>query len=205
MLPEDDFLLPSDVAADALSEYESPKSLEDSPLRAWERAGRALNDPTQGMDYQDWTCYYVKDDKKIYLEAMTTGVKITLATVPYVREVSFAFNQNMQWNLVYKTGDGKVTFTWYNALTETHYTQEYYDRLITPKLTLDDSRAISSSNNDVILTYLRAGNLCIRKQRERFANEKILMSGFDKSNSILRFGMTKSKRLQWLMRKRVLV
>src|SRR6056297_2820812 len=70
-----------------------PDGLVTSPLKDYELGGRALNDPSEGLQVQVWTCYVDGDD--IMIQAGDSAPEV-LFTAAGTTEVALAFDQNMR-------------------------------------------------------------------------------------------------------------
>lgn len=85
---------------------------------------------------------------------------------------------------------------WYDSTVSGFTTTSFGSSVISPKVSLDDKRPKQSAIADVILTYVKNGNLYYRQQRDRFTVEYLLDdSGI--INRIKKFGMNNKLRLQW--------
>jgi hypothetical protein len=190
--------IPSNLLSNNRPEFPllSPDSRQRiNPLRDWERGGVALNDPSQGHDVRDWVCWsdgltvWVAPDPELTpIVAVQTGADIS--------EVSLAFDQNMQPNVVYV--DGGVTKLWWYDTLAAGMTTTSYPGYKTPMLTLDDKRDIATQTgaNDIIFAYVREGLLCWRQQRERYAVERVLGAVPAPNTRIIGMGMSTGNRLQ---------
>lgn len=174
----------------------TPDNLERvDPRRDWERGGVALSDPTQGLNVRNWT-------------AWTDGIAIFVAPYPEqtpavqvqtgvdITEVSLAFDQNMQPNVVY-VDDGLCKLWWYDS-TIPGMTTTSFPGYRTPMLTLDDKRdrATNNGQNDIIFAYVRDGLLCWRQQRDRYTIERVLGALPNAATRIVGMGMAENNRLQ---------
>ncbi len=167
-----------------------PRDVDKVPLEAYERGGIAINNASQGLDYQDWVA--VCDGSTIdimaqngeRLDGFLTGVNIT--------EIDLAFDQNMTPSIAY-VEDGLAKFYWYD-LTVGDYTTIELPDAVTPRCTLDDHVVKGSSEfNDVVLFYVRNYSVYYRKLRQRYRTEYLMGTGV---RSINKIGMGVNRRFQ---------
>lgn len=177
--------------------YLPPTTLNKNLLEYYELGGIAIQDPSMGLQYQAWKCYYNSDSNQVRLLAGTTGVDTLLFTLAGIVEISFCFDQNMRWSVVYKLESGDVEFRWFDSSEGDYVITVYPDTYLSPKLTLDDKRPLQSGSSDMILTYIRSDNLYMREQRDRFLVEYLLYEDLPAGAYIRNFGMNSVLRLQW--------
>lgn len=159
----------------------------------YEDGGIALNDPSMGQNYQVWQA--VIRDEKIFISAPSVP-EFEFYSGTAVTDVSIAFDQNMRLHVAYT--DNEVTkFYWFNTLTGQSETLTLGEGYLTPKCSLDDKRSIQSGGSDIILAYVKDGELCYRQQRDRFLIERVLAEG--PFYGISKLGMNAGNRLQFLM------
>lgn len=177
----------------------------------WELGGRYLNDPSQGLQVKVWRVRLeIERDTglgHVILEApggvapgepereVFDGVGIT--------EVALSFDQNMNPFVAY-TQAGAAKFWWHDptipGMTHTTLPAGCYDL----RCTLDDKRSFNVAGSDIILSYVRAGNLCVRYQRERYVTEYVLKAGIGLNARLISMAMNKNSRVQWRLRNYVL-
>ena len=211
-------------AAGAEAEFLFPlDEIPETPLIDRELGGVALSDSSQGLQVKPWTARYIDGD--ITIEAEDVPAVTWLTVTGLISSISLAFDQNMQpvvsWFLSKDDGavpfllsDGEPFFVtegeflvlggsagtpysymrWFDTAANDYVTTEYVGAS-SPRVTLDDKRAMSIASNDVILTYIRNKNLYFRAQRDRFTIEYLLIQNI--SGTIRRFGMNTVLRLQW--------
>lgn len=151
----------------------------------YEWGGIDFNDVAQGLNYQIWTSSYVGSD--VIISAGATSH--TILTLANITALSFAFDFNMQPILTYVLNDKDVFLRWYDALNSVWVTDQIAGAS-TPQLSLDDFRESQRNNADVIFAYIKAGLLCIRLQRDRFAIEYPLGA----STELYQIGMMQNYR-----------
>lgn len=165
----------------------------------WELAGVALNDPSQGLAVKLWTLEALRN-KTTGLQDVTVSAPGVAPTVLFsdtgITEVALAFDQNMNPFVAYQQ-ESAAKIYWYDpttpGMTHTTLPAGCYDL----RCTLDDKRSFSVANSDIVLSYIRAGNLCVRYQRERFGIETILRSGIGTNARLVSMAMNSGSRMQW--------
>ena len=75
----------------------------------------------------------------------------------------FAFVQN-----------GIARFRWWDSLTSSYQITDLPAGSTSPRASLDDKREFALGSSDIILAYIRDGNLYFRQQRDRYLIEYIL-------------------------------
>ncbi|MCC7462086.1 MAG: hypothetical protein IT480_06435 [Gammaproteobacteria bacterium] len=116
---------------------------------------------------------------------------------PGIKSISAAFDQNMRIAVAYDFHTGAPPeFYWFDNTLGYYVTLVLPPGSITPRCGLDDSRDMQVAGSDIILTYLRAGTLYFREQRDRFTVEYTLKSGLE-GYELAQFGMNRKYRLQW--------
>ncbi|WP_444919127.1 hypothetical protein [Microbulbifer sp. JMSA003] len=162
----------------------------------YESGGIALQDPSEGLQYQIWRARILNDGAEIVLDAPEVA-EFTLISGTEITEVSLAFDQNMRPVVAYVEA-GMAKLYWYDSSQGQQVTTEW-PGIITPRLTLDDKRPLQSSANDVIFAYLQGGNLVCRQQRDRFETEYLLQENVS-SPGLIKVGMNRQFRLQFLLK-----
>lgn len=168
----------------------------ESALVDYELGGRALNDPTEGLQVLTWKGW-ATEAGDVYLEAPAVPATL-IFSAPGITELSIAFDQNMRPFFAY-VQNGLAKFRWYdtdlgaNRVTELHVD----DR--SPRCCLDDKRDMQASQgmNDIILAYVRYNALYYRQQRDRYEVEYQLTSVIP-GKRFLRVGMNQVLRLQFM-------
>lgn len=170
--------------------------IRDIPFIDYELAGVGLNDPSQGLQVQIWKLEYFRNTGEFVLSAPNypPTVQFTRANISYV---SLSFDTNMNPFISF-TENGVSKFWWFNTLTGL---QEFAETLIataqSPYASLDDTRVLQSQNTDIILSYVRAGNLYFRAQRDRYLVEYLLASGV--VGQVLVAGFTTNLRYKFIL------
>lgn len=159
---------------------------EDGPI--------AVQDPTQGLRYQQWRAY-IKDGK-VFLEADNQAPTVLL-TGGGITDISIAFDQNANLHYCW-VDDGTARLRWYNTATSEMDTMVLPSGIRTPKLSLDDKRPSQSGFSDILLAYIKSDNgLYHRRQRDRFGEEIFLDPG--PWVSLEKMGMNSGVRFQFLL------
>lgn len=172
--------------------YTYPYTLEPpSKVTAYALGGIGIGDTTQGLSYQLWTAEATPTSVDLYSD---TQPRITILDQPNVSELSLAFDQNMNYTLAY-TQYGQIKLYWFDTFVGNYVITGMPVGSISPRITLDDRRTTQSGNSDMILGYVRNGNLYFRMQRDRFLNEYLLESNVN--GTLVQMGMNVKNRLQF--------
>ena len=167
--------------------------------RAWELAGIALNDASQGLSVQLWRGFLTHDlDTDIDTVAVSapTVPLTTLFTGSDITEIDIAFDQNMNPFVAYMQA-GVPKIYWYDPtlgeMTHTSLPAGCYDL----RCTLDEKRLFNIAESDIMLLYMRAGVLYYRMQRDRYEDEYVLDADAGLEARLLYVVMNVESRLQW--------
>lgn len=158
--------------------------------------GIAIQDISEGLNYQVWEIYY--ESPFIKIKGLTTGNVIILEEVQGVVELSLAFDLNMNIAYTYVTGD-KSYLRYYDATTQNLQTMELI-HCKSPRLTYDDLRSMQNQVSDIVCAYINVSNntLCYRLLRDRYTIEHPLQE-VPENARLIRIGMTEGLRLQFKM------
>lgn len=154
--------------------------------------GIALNDPSQGMFVQIWTL--TTDGTNVTISAPNHPASV-LFTGTAITEIDLAFDQNMRPFVAFVEG-GAAKYRWYDSLVEGQVITPLTDAT-RPRCCLDDKRALQTGSSDIILVYIRVGNLYFRAQRDRYLVEYLLKSAV--TGALAKVGMGVALRLQFEM------
>lgn len=165
---------------------------DSSPLLDFELGGVALNDTSQGLRFQTWSCIYEDGVVKAVSEV---GDKFDIITVSGLTELSIAFDQNMRPTLVYVANETAYLY-WFDTLIDNQTTTELGFGVTAPKISLDDSRPNQTVSSDIILAYIRDGSLCMRVQRDRYGVEYKL-TPVESTTKLAQIGMSDVNRFQF--------
>lgn len=193
--------LPSDQLSTtpAPARFLGSRGLPTSKTVDYEDGGIALNDPSKGLLYQRWRARLFnsgKVDAHVMLDAREVPEFVWL-TVPYMTEISFSFDANMQ-PVVAFVASGQSYLNWYDSSENDYVTTSLGADITTPRVALDDKRYVATNGyqlSDVILAYIRAGNLYYRQQRDRYGVERLLATNV---KPLIRIGFNRGLRFQWM-------
>lgn len=172
--------------------YLSPDNLQGYTRRVdYERAGKAIGDPSRGLNYQNWRAYYVTSERAVRLSNDEGFDQVMFSSIG-LTELTLSFDFNMRPVIAY-TENG---FTWLrHFVSDTTATKLLIPSAVQPRLCLDDKRQDNAANADVCLFYLNGPNICVRYQREGWGVERILARDV-KGTRLGRVGMTTGWRVQ---------
>lgn len=175
---------------------------EEDKLQDWELGGVALNNSSEGLLVKVWRAFATKDTDtgtvSVFVEA--PGVPAALLfTGPDITEIALSFDQNMNPFVAYTQGSAAKIY-WYDPLVPgmTHTTLPAGCRTL--RCTMDERRSAFVADSDILLCYIRAGNFCIRYQRERYLTEHILRSGVGANCQLVSMARNNGNRIQWRLR-----
>lgn len=188
-------MLPSNTPSDPTvpSRFKGGRGKLAKKFQDFEDGGIAPNDPSAGLEYQVWEGW-IEDASRIYVQADNMPEPFLAYTGDGITEVSITFDQNMRLTAAFmEAGVGKLW--WFDPTVPGMVIREF-PGIRNPKVSLDDKRPIANSagTSDIILAYVRAGNLYFCLQRERFAVEHLWLEGV---NTLYRIGMTEGLRFQF--------
>lgn len=163
-------MLPDELFSSQIIEapFIGGRALPVRGITDYEFGGIALNDPSEGLQYQIWRARILERNKEIVLDAEETS-EFTIIQGTNITEVSLTFDSNMNPAIAY-VEDGTPRFYWFDTLAGMQVTTDY-PGIITPRVSLDDKRPMQSAIRDVIFTYLRDGQVYYRQQRDRYTIE----------------------------------
>ena len=190
-----------------ISGFSFPVKQPGDFLVDWEFAGIYLNDPSQGLAVKLWRLDGVRNVDTGDIDVIVSapgGVDIgepsrVLFSGAGISELALSFDQNMNPFVAYTQGaDAKIY--WYDPTLPgmTHTTLPSGTR--TMRCTLDDKRDTNTGNSDIVLSYIRGGNLCVKYQRERYLTEHVLKAGVGVNAELVSLAMNTGARLQWRLR-----
>lgn len=174
--------------------YIDPDDLPSKSLVSHERGGIALNDPSQGLDVQNWR---LESDGSMVRLFSEMGSPIDLFPDSGIRQLSLSFDQSMRKVVALEYNSGGVDLIWYDAQAALEITSFFPD-IRSPVLSLDDKRKSQSGTSDVVFGYVRNSDnmLCYRQQRERFTVEHELIQLGPRAR-LRNLGMTTKLRMQF--------
>lgn len=162
----------------------------------YELGGIALNDPSEGLQYQIWRARIESEDTEIIIDAQNVDPFVLITGVD-ITEVSISFDQNMNPVVAY-VEDGTAKLYWYDSTVHGMVTTSF-PTIVTPRVSMDDKRKSQSQNNDVIFAYMKNSNLYMRMQRDRYSVEYLLAENVD-SPGLIKIGMSRQNRFQFMFR-----
>ncbi len=196
-------MLPDEVLSTEIIEapFQGATALPITQYIDYEDGGIAIQDPSEGLLYQVWRARIVNNpstgNDEIYIGAEEVEETLFLAATS-ITEVSLAFDRNMNLNVAYVQG-GDAKLYWYDSALPGYTTTDYGTTITTPRITHDDKRPLQTNQSDVILGYLKDGDLCYRQQRDRYDTEYVLQEDVE-STGLIKLGLNKSLRLQFLLK-----
>lgn len=161
----------------------------------YELGGVALNDPTQGLRVKTWTLFVDGQDVNIKADDVAP---VTLFSLPGIREVSLAFDQNMHPFVAFVQHQ-TARFWWFDTVVG-HVVFTDLDEAVSPRCTLDDKRDESTGTSDILLAYVKDDNLYFRAERDRYTLEYLLKANVDAT--LISVGMMKNNRVKFRLRTR---
>lgn len=165
------------------------QDLPYDPLEQKVMGGIALNDPSRGRLYREWTVRYINNT--IEVNPGNEPVVFSFAAEG-VLTVSLSFDNNMSVVLCWTTLTGGNLY-YYDVLTS-QYTVREFPGITSCKVCVDDPREFYTGQSDVIFGYTLNGNLCYRQQRDRYDIERVIAPT---ARLLSRMGPTTANRLQF--------
>lgn len=142
----------------------------------YEQGGVALQDPSQGLQVQLWTLRYEDGDFLLSAENVPETV---LFSRPGVEQIGLAFDNNMAPFVAFQD-EGGVAYYWFDTSQGDFVISDYLPAgSHSPRCTLDEKRELLDSWRDIILAYLRGGNLYYRQQRDNYGTERLLTDEYE--------------------------
>ena len=188
--------LPGNVLVSPFSpaSFDEPDDITRLPRTTdFELGGTALNNPSQGLQVQNWKFSY--SGGNVVVAPDPYAVETVLFAQANVTEVSGSFTQNMGATVVF-VANGQATLWFFDTNLGAMTFVNLPVGARTPMLALDDKRASASSYSDILLFYLLNNDLVYTQQRDRFTIPRVLHTFSGPLVSILRCGMNKGLRLQ---------
>ncbi|MBA4279297.1 hypothetical protein [Ralstonia sp.] len=155
--------------------------------------GVALNDPSQGLRVQTWTC--TTDGSRVFIRGETVP-QTTLFTGTGITEVSLAFDRNMNPFVAFVEG-GVARYWWFNTAIGQRVTSTLPVGSISPRAVLDDVRESQGEFADIILAYQQGRNLLYRQQRDNYNIERTLSTTL--SHNFTFVGMARNLTLHFAL------
>lgn len=180
-----------------ISGAQSPAAFEDKqgrrtvPLVAYCSGGPAINDVSSLYGYP-WVAYV--EGTEVRLRREDSDEYTVLLNEEGLEFISLAFDQQMNPVVSYMQS-GVAKFRWYNAVTADYVITSLPAGTTRPFVALDLREQVFLADADMIVTYIRDGNLYSRVQRENYDIEHL--SQPNAGQYVVRFGRNTGNRLQW--------
>lgn len=185
--------MPNNVLSDVAFRYtwRGLNQLDPTVVQDYEEAGIALNDTSQGLQYQLWT--FSTDGTNVIVDAPSLAAPITLLSPGSVTSVRGCFDQNMNPFVCYLK-DSQWNYWWYDTTVGHMVTSQLASTVDSVVCTLDDKRPWESNKSDICLLYTNTGNLYYRRQRDRYGVEYLLKASV--GGTLVKVAMNGIERLQ---------
>lgn len=149
-----------------------------TPTTDYEAGPIALNDPSSGLDYQNWILTWDSPTGNFTVTPVTIGSPSIIINASSVTEASFCFDQNAHVNIAY-VASGQAYLYWYDSNVADWVTTVLDASVVSTMLSLDDKRTTQTNSSDMILWYTRdmgdsTYDLFTREQRDRFETEYLM-------------------------------
>lgn len=189
----------SGISSAAHAEFLAPHDVAKLALQDFARGGAAIGDASAGMNIKTWELECINHGycapSEVYISAPDVERFLVPELTGNITSISFCFDQNMFTCFVYTLGYRFSFLYWYNTATRDYETLALGEGLRTPILRMDDIQDDAMSSREVILSYIKGDSLCVRLQRDRYAQEYTLaLGGY---HFIRRCGMNAARRFQW--------
>ena len=173
----------------------------NSKFQDFELGGIGLYNPTQGLQVQVWRAYIANGRKHIYINAPNTSDTLVYTAANYgtLSEVSLAFDQNMHPMIAF-VENGVSKYNWFDSVSQTQITSSLASDCLSPRVSLDDKSLFAEASSDIILAYIKNGNLYRRQQRDRYTVEVLLKTGIPAGYYLHKIGMNRGRRMQFEFR-----
>lgn len=198
-------MLPDNVLSSkaVVQGYPDPVKQPGDFLVDWERAGKGLRDPSDGLLVQVWRLDVERDADNVDLWHFNVSApnfpKQTVFSHLNVTEASLSFDQNMNPFIVFMAA-GLPYMYWYDSSIPEQVVVGLPPGVKSPRCTIDDKRPTNFANSDNLLAYIRGGNLCVCYQRDRYGVEHVLCE-VGQDAELVSCAMTAGSRVQFRVRK----
>lgn len=183
--------------------YPDPVKQPGDFLVDWERAGKGLRDPSDGLLVQVWRLDVERDANNVDLWHFNVSApnfpKQTVLSHLNVTEASLSFDQNMNPFIAFMAA-GLPYMYWYDSSIPGQVVVGLPPGIKSPRCTIDDKRSTNFANSDNLLAYTRNGNLCVCYQRDRYGVEHVLCE-VGEDAELVSCAMTSGSRVQFRVRK----
>lgn len=188
--------LPDNVLSSwsVVSDLLYPDNIVPGPLHDYEMGGVALQDGTQGLQVKPWEAFLAGDEVRVR-PVGDVGPGAVVITGEDIESISLSFDRNMNATVAYMQA-GVCKLYWYDT-TISGMTTTTFPGATQPRLSHDDKRPTANARSDIIMGYVREGNLYFRQQRDRYTVERLLAEGVGDLGWLRNLGMNRGLRLQF--------
>jgi hypothetical protein len=172
-----------------------PDNQRSSDLEDFEDGGVGIQNPSAGVSGHVWRCYM--SDSDVMLQRVGLSPQL-LFNQPGVRELAFAFDQNMRHNVAYRLADGRIYLRWFDSVASGYVVTDM-GLGKNPRMALDDKRIAQSAASDVVLAYIRDGQVLYRLQRDRYGVEYVAAFGLASNLRLTNIGMGTNWRFHFIL------
>lgn len=170
------------------------------PLESLHWGPVAIQDPSQGLGVKLWKLT-TDGDGALVLEADDVPAFTWYTHNVPIDRLGLAFDQNGRPVAVFVDRVGSSFLRWFDP-TPNQIVNLAIDYTTTPCVTLDDNRELNLTASDVILAYVRSGQVRYRQQRDRFTVEYTLLVGVGgppaTAESLYHVSMNSNLRLEFI-------
>jgi hypothetical protein len=171
-----------------------PYDREVTDLTDWCRGGIALSDPSETLDFQNWSIGL--DGNDVVVTPETAGTPSVIFSRPDITELSLGFDNNMRPVIAFvQAGQGILYF--FDPVIDDYQFQDLPVGAITPRCVLDDTRPSQVQTSSVIVSYVYDGSLWLLDQLDRYTIPYNLTL-VDAGAKLDRMGMSTNLRMHWL-------
>lgn len=157
----------------------SPRNRHCRMTTAYCDGGPELFNSKAGITGYVWVAFVDSIDN-ITVKREDSDEKYVVTTRANVSQLDLTFDQNMRPFLTYVVDD--IPYYFHFNSHDSSYSEVALDTSIRfPRCELDMRDVQDIPNSDIILGYIRDGNLCYRVQRERFLQEHIIATDSNKT------------------------
>ncbi|UYA98668.1 tail fiber protein [Xanthomonas phage vB_Xar_IVIA-DoCa4] len=160
------------------------------PMIDFELGGASLNSSSDNLQAYLWTAESDGSIVTVYREGVDP---VTVLSDSNITQIALAFDQTMRPHIAYMAG-GACKFFWFDTIANAMSTMTI-PGATTPRLCMDEKRAVYATQSDVLLSYKKGTDVMLRAQRERFQTEHTIATGIE--GDLVIFGMNNQNRLQW--------
>lgn len=172
--------------------WRGPEQPDPDGITDYDMGGIALNDNSQGLEYQLWT--FTAVESAVFVQAPNTEEPIGLLDAPgKIEDLACTFDQNMNPMVAYLQG-GQWSYWWFDPLVHGMITSQLPPNITSCRVALDDRRVWESPASDILIFYTRNGNLYHRRQRDRYQNDLLLRESVH--GTLVRADMNGINRMQ---------